>query len=82
MAAPTLKARAHSGPSYTSLLDSTVVDDEYPLVMVPGRVVAEVIHRLAEESFEGDVQALLDMALTEYPGAVTHRRPEEILGAG
>lgn len=59
-----------------------VVDDEYPLVMVPGRVVAEVIHRLAEESFEGDVQELLDMALTEYPGAVTHRRPEEILGAG
>ena len=59
-----------------------VVDDEYPLVLVPGRVVAEVIHKLAEESFEGDVQALLNMALTDYPGAVTHRRPEEVLTAG
>ena len=24
----------------------------------------------------------LDMALTDYPGAVTHRRPEEVLSAG
>lgn len=59
-----------------------VVDDEYPLVLVPGRTLAEVIHRLAEESYEGDVDALLAEALGDYPGAVTHRRPEEILTAG
>ncbi|WP_050348255.1 hypothetical protein [Arsenicicoccus sp. oral taxon 190] len=30
MAAPTLEARAHSGPSYTTLLDFTVVHRQFP----------------------------------------------------
>ncbi len=56
-----------------------VVDDEYPVVLVPGKVLAETVHRLAEESFSGDVPALLSSALHEYPLAITHRRPSEIL---
>lgn len=56
-----------------------VVDDEYPVVLVPGKVLAETVFRLAEESYEGDIQRLLAAATDGYRGAVTHRRPEEIL---
>jgi len=56
-----------------------VVDDEYPVVLIPGRVLAETVHLLAEESFLGDVAQLLCSALADYPSAITHRRPSEIL---
>lgn len=59
-----------------------MVDDEYPVVLVPGGTLAEVVHQIAEESYNGDLDALLTAALTEYPMAVTRRRPTEILGAG
>ena len=38
MAAPTLKARAHSGPSYTTLLDSTVEGDSVVGVSAAGEL--------------------------------------------
>lgn len=59
-----------------------IQDDEYPIVLVPGRVLAAAVHALAEESHQGDVRALLALAMSEYEGAVTNRRPSEILTAG
>lgn len=59
-----------------------MVDDEYPIVLIPGRELAESVRKLAEQSYQGDVTALLATALNDYPAAVTHRRPEEIIGAG
>ena len=45
-------------------------------------VVADEVRKLAEQSYQGDVSALLATALNDYPNAVTHRRPEEIISAG
>lgn len=59
-----------------------IIDDEYPIILVNGKILAETVHVLAEESHGGDVAALLQFALDEYPGAITNRRPSEILGAG
>jgi len=59
-----------------------IVDDEYPVILVNGRILAETVHLLAEESHNGDVEALLKLALDEYSGAVTNRRPGEILSTG
>ncbi|QSB17253.1 restriction endonuclease [Natronosporangium hydrolyticum] len=56
-----------------------VVDDEYPLVLVGGRVLAEQVIQLAAESYDADLAALLCTIAGSYAGAVTHRRPEEIL---
>lgn len=56
-----------------------VVDDEYPLVLVNGRVLAEQVIQLAAESYDADLSALLRWIADSYAGAVTHRRPEEIL---
>ena len=59
-----------------------IIDDEYPVILVNGRILAETVHLLAEESHNGDVTALLELALDEYPDAVTNRRPGEILSTG
>lgn len=59
-----------------------IVDDEYPIVLVPGRALATAVHTLADMSYQGDVDALLRTALADYPTAVTHRNPSEILTTG
>lgn len=65
---------------YSQQAQVEVVDDEYPVVLVNGRVLTETVRRLAEESYEGDVHRILEAAISEYRSAVTHRRPGEILG--
>lgn len=59
-----------------------VQDDAYPIVLISGKVLAAAVHALAEDSHQGDVAALLNLAIAEYEGSVTHRRPSEILTAG
>ena len=56
-----------------------VIDDGYPIVLVPGRLLVNEVRRLAELAHEGDVRAALEAASSSYSEAVTHRRPEEIL---
>ncbi len=55
-----------------------VIDDEYPIVLVSGGLLVKEAIRLAELSFDGSIDALLDSSLDSYSAAVTHRRPEEI----
>ena len=68
--------------SFSQQAQVEVVDDEYPIVLIPGRELAQAVRKLAEQSYQGDVAALLDTALNDYPNAATHRRPEEIISAG
>jgi hypothetical protein len=56
-----------------------VIDDEYPVVLVPGGLLVQEVLQLAELAYSGDVQALLDNSSDSYGDEVTHRRPEEIL---
>lgn len=56
-----------------------VIDDEYPIVLVSGDLLAKEVIRLAELSYDGDVLAALAAASGGYESDVTHRRPEEIL---
>lgn len=58
-----------------------VIDDQYPVVLIPGRALAEEVTRMAAASFDGDIEALLTMIADEYSELVTSRRPEEILQA-
>lgn len=68
--------------TFTEQAQVEIVDDEYPVVLIPGRVLADAVRKLAEQSFQGDVDRLLASALEEYPQAVLQRRPEEIVSAG
>ena len=56
-----------------------VVDDQYPLVLVGAKELAEEVLRIAAANFAGDVTAFLNSIVDGYSGAITERRPEEIL---
>lgn len=56
-----------------------ILDDHYPLVQIPGETLAAVVRRLAYTAHGGNVDEMLVATLRDYPQAVTHRRPEEIL---
>lgn len=56
-----------------------VIDDAYPVVLVSGGLLAQEVLKLAERTFDGDVEAALTAASSGYEQDVTHRRPEEIL---
>ena len=58
-----------------------IVDDEYPVMLVPGRKLTETVDRIVEQSFDGDLAALLDHVAHRYQGEVTSRRPLEILSS-
>ncbi|HNV10177.1 MAG TPA: restriction endonuclease [Propionibacteriaceae bacterium] len=68
--------------SFSQQAQVEIVDDEYPIVLIPGRSLAEAVRQLAEQGHRGDVSALLNTALADYSGAITNRRPSEILTAG
>lgn len=56
-----------------------VIDDRYPLVLVPAEKLVQVVIRLAEQSFAGDVEQLLETVEEEYATAVVNRRPDEVV---
>lgn len=58
-----------------------VIDDQYPVVLVPGKTLAEEALRIAAAAFDGNFRAMLEALAEGYSDAVTHRRPEEILQA-
>lgn len=56
-----------------------IVDDEYPVMLVPGLKLIETIDRIVQQSFGGDLDALLEHVSERYQSEVTSRRPMEIL---
>lgn len=58
-----------------------IVDDQYPVVLVNGRRVAEVVRRVAHESYAGSITKLLEDVAATYEGHITHRRPEEVISS-
>ena len=56
-----------------------VIDDQYPLILVDGRTLAEQVLRMAAADHDGSVDALLTSVTAEYDVAITYRRPDEIL---
>ena len=66
---------------FSAQAQAEVVDDQYPLVLIPGRVLAEQVIRMAVTDFGGDLEKLLASIAGGYGEAITQRRPEEILFA-
>jgi hypothetical protein len=58
-----------------------VIDDQYPVVLIPGKTLVEEATRMAAAAFNGDLQCMLEALIEGYSDAVTQRRPEEILQA-
>lgn len=58
-----------------------IVDDEYPVMLVPALKLVEAVDRIVQQSFNGDLDALLEHVARQYPDEVTSRRPMEILSS-
>jgi hypothetical protein len=56
-----------------------VIDDEYPIVLIPAAELVDHVRRIAAADFDGDVRALLLNVANDYAESVTYRRPEEVL---
>lgn len=56
-----------------------VHEDQYPLVLVDGKTLAEQVLRMAAADHGGDVGAVLESVAEEFKDSITSRRPEEIL---
>lgn len=52
---------------------------QYPVVLIAGGTLVETVRRVTQGSYGGDLDAFLRSTVDEYAGAVTHRRPEEVI---
>ncbi|MFJ1759793.1 restriction endonuclease [Amycolatopsis sp. NPDC088138] len=64
---------------YSRAAQEEIIDDQYPILLIDGRKLAEEVRRMAFDSHGGDVSALLADIEHDYLGAVSSRRPEEVL---
>lgn len=64
---------------FTQQAQIEVIDDEYPIVLVSGLELVREVRALAEESYGGDVDALLAEVTADYEQQVAHRRADEVL---
>lgn len=67
--------------SFSKQAQVEVVDDQYPLILIPGKELANEVSRIAAADFGGNISALLETTLSEYDTSITARRPEEVLWA-
>ncbi|WP_246009867.1 restriction endonuclease [Actinokineospora cianjurensis] len=65
--------------AYSRAAQLEIIEDQYPILLIDGRHLAEEVRRLSFESHGGDVDALLAAITTGYPAAVSARRPKEVL---
>ena len=56
-----------------------MLDDQYPIILVDGLLLAETVRRLADASHGGDIGAFLAAVAAGYQDRIMNRRPEEIL---
>ena len=65
--------------TYSRQAQIEVIDDQYPLLLIDGKTLAEQVVRMAAADHDGDIDALLGPLAADYEAAVTYRRPDEIL---
>jgi len=65
--------------SFSEPVQREVIDDEYPLLLVRGLRVAQVVHRLIQDSGSHFAKSFLDEVDAIYKRQVARQRPEEIL---
>ncbi len=65
--------------AFSEPVQREVIDDEYPILLVPGLRVAQEVDRAAREAGLGGLDAYLKAVDADYDRYVIERRPEEIL---
>jgi hypothetical protein len=72
-------ARSPPTGSYSDAAQKEIIDDRYPIVLIDGDTLATHVRRMAITDHNGDLNALLDDIVRQYPETLATRRPEEVL---
>lgn len=64
---------------YSRAAQLEMFEDQYPLVLISGRTLAETVRRMAMESYGGDLLTFLTTVCADYESSISLRRPEEVL---
>lgn len=56
-----------------------MIEDDYPVVLVPGLRLSQEVRLMAYETYAGNVDQLLDETVDAHTQLIAQRRPEEIL---
>ncbi|MEU8743086.1 restriction endonuclease [Streptomyces parvulus] len=65
---------AYSEPAQTEM-----VEDQYPIILINGMSLVRELRSMARDDHGGALEACIKHVLSSREGAVTNRRPEEIL---
>jgi hypothetical protein len=65
--------------SFSKQAQVEIIDDQYPVVLISGGTLAATVRRMAQANHGGDLAAMLQSTLEQYAGAITSRRPEEVI---
>ena len=65
--------------SFSKQAQIEIIDDQYPVVLIAGGLLAETVRRMAEANYGGDLDQLLESTAESYAGAIEYRRPEEVV---
>ncbi|WP_237268126.1 restriction endonuclease [Tessaracoccus flavescens] len=67
--------------SFSKQAQIEIIDDQYPVVLINGRILAETARRMAQANHGGDLDVMLDSTVAEYEGEITYRRPEQVISS-
>lgn len=67
--------------SFSRQAQVEIIDDQYPVVLVPGVVLAETVRRMAQANHGGDLAPLLKATVEQYADEITYRRPEQVISS-
>lgn len=65
--------------SFSRRAQIEIIDDQYPVVLVAGGTLAAAVRKIAHANHGGDLSSLLRSTVEQYPTAIAHRRPEEVI---
>lgn len=65
--------------SFSKQAQIEIVDDQYPVVLVSGGTLAATVRRMVQANHGGNLSALLESTVEQYPEHLTYRRPEEVI---
>jgi hypothetical protein len=66
---------------FSSSSQKEIIEDDYPLIKINGKVLAEHAIRLRDASGKKSLRDYLESIDEEYPDKIQQRRPEDILWA-
>lgn len=67
--------------SFSRQAQIEIIDDQYPVILIAGGLLAETVVRMIQANYGGDLHVLLQSTVDQYAEKITYRRPEEVISS-